>query len=207
MLSIAKPMAEFIKLDARLSSYGTHFDVSCKKQVLYFSELNNNKVVVIRSGTVSIRRGKTVLVGFAEAPIITGLANSLTEADANYQLMTEAKCSGYFLPASVGMKVIEENNLWREAFCWLAWHNRVMELRDLQLIGNNSYDQIRVTLMSMMEWDETLRKRVGVMNYIHQRTCISRSVVAEVLSALRKGGYIEMKQGKLIAVNHLPAEY
>lgn len=85
------------------------------------------------------------------------------------------------------MKIIEENNLWREAFCWLAWHNRVMELRDLQLIGNSSYDQIRVTLMSMMEWDETLRYRVGVMNYIHQRTCISRSVVAEVLSALRKG--------------------
>ncbi|MET6679135.1 helix-turn-helix domain-containing protein [Citrobacter amalonaticus] len=207
MLSIAKPIAEFIKLDAHLSSYGTHFDVLCKKQVLYFNESNDNKVVVIRSGTISIRREKAVLIGFAEAPIITGLANSLIEADAHYQLMTEAKCSGYFLPASIGMKIIEDNSLWREAFCWLAWRNRVMELRDLQLIGNNSYDQIRVTLMSMMEWDETLRNRVGVMNYIHQRTCISRSVVAEVLSALRKGGYIEMKQGKLIAVNHLPAEY
>ncbi|ENG2551526.1 TPA: helix-turn-helix domain-containing protein [Citrobacter farmeri] len=207
MLSITKPVTEFIKLDAQLSSYGTHFDVSCKKQVLYFSESNNDNVVVIRSGTVSLRRGGAVLIGFAEAPVITGLANSIIEANAHYQLVSEANCSGYYLPASVGMKVIEENNLWREAFCWLAWHSRVMELRDLQLIGNSSYDQIRVTLMSMMEWDETLRYRVGVMNYIHQRTCISRSVVAEVLSALRKGGYIEMKQGKLIAVNHLPAEY
>ncbi|MNN87625.1 putative DNA-binding transcriptional regulator [compost metagenome] len=83
----------------------------------------------------------------------------------------------------------------------------MLELRDLQLIGNNSYDQIRATLISMMKWDELLRSRVGVMNYIHQRTRISRSVVAEVLAALRKGGYIEMNKGKLVNINRLPFEY
>ena len=34
-----------------------------------------------------------------------------------------------------------------------------------------------------------------------------RSVVAEVLAALRKGGYIEMNKGKLVAINRLPSEY
>lgn len=80
----------------------------------------------------------------------------------------------------------------------------MLELRDLQLIGNNSYDQIRATLISMMKWDDVLRSRIGVMNYIHQRTRISRSVVAEVLAALRKGGYIEMNKGKLVSINRLP---
>ncbi|MDI5035920.1 translational GTPase TypA, partial [Salmonella enterica subsp. enterica serovar Montevideo] len=42
---------------------------------------------------------------------------------------------------------------WREAFCWLVWKSQVLELRDKQLIGNNSYDQIRATLMTMIEWD------------------------------------------------------
>jgi DNA-binding IscR family transcriptional regulator len=82
-----------------------------------------------------------------------------------------------------------------------------MEQRDLQLIGHNSYEQIRATLLSMIDWDEQLRFRIGVMNYIHQKTRISRSVVAEVLAALRKGGYIEMDKGKLISINHLPADY
>ncbi|MBJ8681206.1 helix-turn-helix domain-containing protein, partial [Citrobacter freundii] len=100
-----------------------------------------------------------------------------------------------------------ECQLWREAFCWLAWQNSMLELRDLQLIGNNSYDQIRATLISMTKWDEALRSRIGVMNYIHQRTRISRSVVAEVLAALRKGGYIEMNKGKLVCINRLPFEY
>ncbi|MCU7004725.1 helix-turn-helix domain-containing protein, partial [Escherichia coli] len=79
--------------------------------------------------------------------------------------------------------------------------------RDVQLIGHNSYEQIRATLLSMIDWNEELRSRIGVMNYIHQRTRISRSVVAEVLAALRKGGYIEMNKGKLVAINRLPSEY
>lgn len=67
--------------------------------------------------------------------------------------------------------------------------------------------QTRATLLSMIDWNEELRSRIGVMNYIHQRTRISRSVVAEVLAALRKGGYIEMNKGKLVAINRLPSEY
>uniref|UniRef100_UPI00202CAEB9 helix-turn-helix domain-containing protein n=1 Tax=Escherichia coli TaxID=562 RepID=UPI00202CAEB9 len=89
----------------------------------------------------------------------------------------------------------------------LPWQNRILELRDVQLIGHNSYEQIRATLLSMIDWNEELRSRIGVMNYIHQRTRISRSVVAEVLAALRKGGYIEMNKGKLVAINRLPSEY
>ncbi|MCV5534261.1 helix-turn-helix domain-containing protein, partial [Escherichia coli] len=103
--------------------------------------------------------------------------------------------------------LIEQNQLWRDAFYWLAWQNRILELRDVQLIGHNSYEQIRATLLSMIDWNEELRSRIGVMNYIHQRTRISRSVVAEVLAALRKGGYIEMNKGKLVAINRLPSEY
>ncbi|MVA03413.1 transcriptional regulator, partial [Shigella flexneri] len=67
--------------------------------------------------------------------------------------------------------------------------------------------QTSATLVSMIDWNEELRSRIGVMNYIHQRTRISRSVVAEVLAALRKGGYIEMNKGKLVAINRLPSEY
>ena len=29
----------------------------------------------------------------------------------------------------------------------------------------------------------------------------------KMLSALKKGGYIELEQGKLIAINHLPSRF
>lgn len=66
---------------------------------------------------------------------------------------------------------------------------------------------MRATLITMIEWDEDFRARIGDVNYIHYRTHVSRSVVAEVLAALRKGNYIEMKKGKLIGINRLLSEY
>ncbi|HEF0064550.1 hydrogen peroxide resistance inhibitor IprA [Citrobacter sp. Cpa228] len=207
MLSTNKPLLEFCKLDKCLSKYGKHFKYDNKKQIIYSSDINGDDTFIILSGVVSLRRGESVLVGIVQAPFIMGLSDGVMKTDVPYRLITESNCTGYHLPASQTINIIEQCQLWREAFCWLAWQNCMLEMRDLQLIGNNSYDQIRATLISMTEWDDVLRSRIGVMNYIHQRTRISRSVVAEVLAALRKGGYIEMNKGKLVNINRLPFEY
>ncbi|MEF3092544.1 hydrogen peroxide resistance inhibitor IprA [Raoultella sp. WB_B2P2-3] len=207
MLSLSKPLNEFDQLDQCLSKYGTHFEFCSKKQMVFSNDIHCDKTVVILAGVISLRRGENILVGIAQAPFIIGLADGVMKNEVKYKIMTEGECTGYHLPSSQAIKIIDQNNLWRDAFCWLVWHNRIMELRDLQLIGNNSYEQIRATLLSMIDWDEQLRFRIGVMNYIHQKTRISRSVVAEVLAALRKGGYIEMDKGKLVSINHLPSEY
>ncbi|RDT52572.1 transcriptional regulator, partial [Klebsiella pneumoniae] len=72
------------------------------------------------------------------------------------------------------------------------WLNHLLGKRDIQLIGNNSYSLIRAMLLNMAEWDDALRSKIGVMNHIQRSTRISRSVVAEVLAALRQGNYINM---------------
>ncbi|MDA8478789.1 hydrogen peroxide resistance inhibitor IprA [Citrobacter sp. Awk 4] len=207
MLSLSKPVNEFGKLDQCLSEYGTRFELYEKKQILFSNEIHKDNTFVILSGAISLWRGEHILIGIAQAPFLVGLSDGVVKNDVQYKIITEGRCAGYYLPSSQTIKIIEKNNLWREAFCWLAWKNRIMELRDLQLIGHNSYEQIRATLLSMNEWDEELRFRIGVMNYIHQKTRISRSVVAEVLAALRKGGYIVMSKGKLVGITRLPSEY
>ena len=173
----------------------------------HYRDVNSEDTFVILEGVISLRREENVLIGITQAPYIMGLADGLMKNDIPYKLISEGNCTGYHLPAKQTITLIEQNQLWRDAFYWLAWQNRILELRDVQLIGHNSYEQIRATLLSMIDWNEELRSRIGVMNYIHQRTRISRSVVAEVLAALRKGGYIEMNKGKLVAINRLPSEY
>ena len=201
MLSLNKPLKEFAQLDKSLSKYGTRFSYANEKHLLYSTEKNPDTTVVILEGIISLRRNEQILVGIGQAPFIMGLTNGVMKNDV------QGMCSGYSLSSSQTVAVIEECQLWREAFYWLTWQNRIMEQRDWQLIGKNSYEQIRSTLISMIEWEDGLRSRIGVMNYIHQRTRISRSVVAEVLAALRKGGYIEMNKGKLMGINRLPSEY
>ena len=189
MLSVVKPLQEFGKLDKCLSRYGTRFEFNNEKQVIFSSDVNSEDTFVILEGVISLRREENVLIGITQAPYIMGLADGLMKNDIPYKLISEGNCTGYHLSAKQTITLIEQNQLWRDAFYWLA------------------YEQIRATLLSMIDWNEELRSRIGVMNYIHQRTRISRSVVAEVLAALRKGGYIEMNKGKLVAINRLPSEY
>lgn len=121
--------------------------------------------------------------------------------------MAKTACTGFYLPTETTRQLIQQYSLWKEAFCWLSWINYILGKRDMQLVGNNSYHQIRAMLLNMAEWDETLRSKIGVMNHIQQSTRISRSVVAEVLAALRQGNYINMSRGKLVSINRLPTEY
>ncbi|HAT8015511.1 helix-turn-helix domain-containing protein [Citrobacter rodentium] len=207
MLSLDKPLKEFALLNKCLSKYGTRFEIPRQKECLFSENIAHDNTIVIQEGLISLRRQEQVLVGIGQAPVILGLDNGVMKNEVQYDIFTEGACSGYYLPSTKTVEVIEECQLWREACYWITWLNRFLELRDRQLIGNNSYEQIRSTLITMNEWEEALRSRIGVMNYIHQRTRISRSVVAEVLAALRKGGYIEMNKGKLVKINRLPYEY
>jgi len=108
---------------------------------------------------------------------------------------------------SRAMDIIEEQGLWKSFCHWQTYQMRWFEWRDSQFIGTSTYAQIRSTLLTMASWDQELRSQIGVINYIQTHTHISRSVIAEMLSALRKGNYIEMQKGKLIAVHKLPLNY
>ncbi|WP_434587311.1 helix-turn-helix domain-containing protein [Klebsiella sp. R390] len=40
-----------------------------------------------------------------------------------------------------------------------------------------------------------------------QRTRLSRSSVMKILAQLKQGGYIQLEDGVLTSLNHLPAKY
>ncbi|MBZ0058350.1 helix-turn-helix domain-containing protein [Leclercia adecarboxylata] len=204
----AKPISEFSRLEHCLASHSTPFKLPAMHPLFGEGDRENDNAVVLQSGTLSIHRQQDdLLIEIVAAPYIFGLNAGMMGCSTEYLLVTQSPCTGFWLPAASARQLIQQAGLWSDAFCWLSWHHRMMEIRDKQLVGNNSYSQIRSTLLDMAQWDEGLRMRVGVMNYIQRRTRISRSVVAEVLAALRQGNYIMMERGKLIGINHLPAEY
>ncbi|MGK9175294.1 helix-turn-helix domain-containing protein [Yokenella regensburgei] len=208
MISLNKPLAEYYLLDQCFSPHGTFFELP-ENTLLTFKNINPNEVAIfLQQGEIAIsRKYNDVLLGIAQGPFINGLSTSMIARPVEYVYTTQSICTGYYLPSEKVLTILEDNQLWREAFAWLTWWHRLAESRDSQLIGSSTYDQIRSTLLTMADWDETLRSRIGVMYYIQRRTGISRSVIAEVLSALRKGNYIEMYKGKLLKVNRLPYEY
>jgi hypothetical protein len=208
MISLKKPIAEFYSLTKCFYQYGHHFELP-ENTLITFPYVDANDVtLILECGEVFIsQKYNDILLGIAQAPFIDGLSAGIIERPAQYIYTTQSICRGYYLSSRQVINLLDEHQLWREAFSWLTWWNRLAETRNNQLIGSSSYEQIRSTLLTMSEWDDNLRLRVGVMHYIQRRTGISRSVIAEVLSALRKGSYIEMYKGKLLKVNRLPSDY
>lgn len=45
-----------------------------------------------------------------------GLADGLMKNDIPYKLISEGNCTGYHLPAKQTITLIEQNQLWRDAF-------------------------------------------------------------------------------------------
>ncbi|WP_061708152.1 helix-turn-helix domain-containing protein [Pseudenterobacter timonensis] len=203
-----KPLSEFKLLEHCLKAEGTPFKTS-SHQIIQNSDCRDEPCTfVLQAGVMAIhRQPDELLLGISRAPFILGLTAGMMNSQQTYTLIAHTECSGFYLPAATTRYLIHQKQLWREAFCWLSWINGIMEKRDKELVGNNSYNQIRALLIDMANWDETLREKIGVMNHIQRSTRISRSVIAEILAALRQGNYIQMSRGKLIRINRLPSDY
>lgn len=208
MPHLSKPLSEFFTLDKKLSQQGTRFSLLAGETFHIPYCVLNDATIIFQQGSVTLyRRNSPIMYGIVQSPVIFGLAAAVNKINNDYVLIAETDCMGYFLPARETLVYIERYQLWREAFYWMTWQTRMLEQRDNQLIGTNHYHQIRATLLMMMSWDSDFRMRIGVLNYIQQRTNISRSVIAEILSALRKGDYIKMEKGKLVGITRLPNDY
>lgn len=201
-----KPLSAFAVLDKAFSPIAAPITLSTSEKLILNTE--SPKVTVVRQGIIKIdRTQEELLVSISPAPTIIDLPGVHLTGHEIYQITALTPCEIYQLDMAECLSLLDKHQLWHEAFDWVSWQYRVLEQRDVHLIGKSSYSQIRATLQHMSRWDITLRAKIGVMNYIQQRTHISRSVIAEVLAALRAGKYIEMDKGKLISVNRLPLEY
>ena len=208
MPALSKPLSEFVTLDKHLSPRGIHFDLPAGTIIVPEDKKTEDYTLVISQGSVSINRNPgNIMFGMSQSPAIFGLVGAIMKIQQDYTITTESDCRGYYLPVQDTLHCLTRYQLWREALYWVTWQHRMLEIRDAQLIGSSNYQQIRSTLLVMAKWNDNLRARVGVMRFIQHRTNISRSVIAEVLSALRKGNYIQMEKGKLVSITRLPYDY
>ena len=205
---LIKPLTPLEAIRSRLVEVGEKFILPANSELSMFNENNEPLIWFFSEGSILLHREMDQLVmELVSAPTLLGLANIFHTTQIKYRIVTQTDCQGFTVPTSLASEVIEKNKLWQQACHWSIYLIRSFERRDSRFVGTTTYSQIRTTLLTMNSWSYDLRARTGVINFVQKRTKISRSVIAEVLSALRKGNYIEMDKGKLISINHLPVSY
>ncbi|PLM90550.1 Crp/Fnr family transcriptional regulator, partial [Klebsiella variicola] len=104
--------------------------------------------------------------------------------------------------------LFRQHNLWEEVTSLLAYHTSYLVYRDDLVLQQRTYSVIRNHLLEMMLLTAETRLRVSILEYIQDRTHLSRSSILNVLSALKKGGYIAFARGGYLqSITSLPEKF
>lgn len=159
----------------------------------------------IRNGTISIENLENNLaLGIASAPVSLGFTSALAE-----KLLLRAldECEVATVPLDTVMARIEEKQLWEIMARHMIIVTNKLFIQNEMATAPTTYDMLCYQLQALAKEPESIRQQIAAYQYIQDRTNLSRSSVMKMLAALKKGGYIELEQGKLLTIKHLPARF
>ena len=162
---------------------------------------------LILEGTVALyRRTDDVMLSTAKSPALFGLANMKEIFFDDYLIAVDA-CTIGILSAERLNAIVEEKGLWDAVSHHLMYMYNRLYNTVMPKGAPTAYEMIRQQLILLMNEDESYRRGVSAERYIRDKTQLSRSGVMRILADLKTGGFIEMKEGRLLNIIKLPARY
>ena len=121
--------------------------------------------------------------------------------------MTAETCKVSTLTVAEMQQHISDNGLWEIAAQHMIVVTNKLYSYSKQMSAPTAYEVIRNQLRELSHEPASLRENVTIERYIRDKTHLSRSSIMKILSELKTGGYIVIKDGRLCEIKHLPAKY
>jgi CRP-like cAMP-binding protein len=135
-------------------------------------------------------------------PHLFGVAEML-QPSRSHGLRAEIDSEILRIDSDIAMQLFGQHNMWEEVTRLLAYHTSYLVYRDDLVLQQRTYSVIRNHLLEMILLPEETRLRVSILEYIQDRTHLSRSSVLNVLSALKKGPISSMPAAVIYKASHL----
>lgn len=203
----SRPEDAIEKLITALEPYGTPMGVIPRKRINWeYKEIP--QFYIFKSGELSILRSHDGLViATVYDQNLFGIAESIQPLRSHI-LRAETECTMLRLDASLAHELITEKGLWKDIAIILAYYTIHLAYRDSVVVQQRTYSIIRGHLLEMSRLPPELRSRISILDYIQERTLLSRSSILNVMFALKSGSYIKIKRGGyLIDVINLPERF
>lgn len=201
-----RPLAEIDMLHKLLCPLGTLRTFKAKEELNAVHDDEKYLYLFPTGHFTFIRAIDGLVLSSVRGRMIFGLAECLRPR-GGWFLKVEEDCKGYVVPYELAKKVITEKQLWETVASFLAWSLQIYSLREEHLVGVTAYVMVRNKLLELYSQAPDLRSDINAADFIQERTQLARSTIMAILGELRRGDYIEIKRGKLVAIRHLPKEY
>ncbi|HEX4500985.1 MAG TPA: helix-turn-helix domain-containing protein [Scandinavium sp.] len=202
-----RPQQAINRLLDALEPHATPISAVARKK-LNWQYKGKQQIYLFREGEISILRDSDglLMITVYEGHVF-GIAEIL-QPMRGHVLRTEIESVVLRMDAEEAIRIIKEQNLWEDVTSLLAYHTSYLAYRDALVLQQRTYAVIRSHLMEMILLPEEMRMRISILDYIQDRTHLSRSSVLNVLSALKKGKYIQfIRGGYLQHIESLPEKF
>ncbi|WP_413499396.1 helix-turn-helix domain-containing protein [Buttiauxella gaviniae] len=199
-----RPESAIQRLIATLEPHGTPMEVIPRKRINWeYKEIP--QFYIFKQGEISVLRATDGLViATVSGQNLFGIAESIQPLRSHI-LRVETECTMLRLDASLAHEIITQEGMWKDIAVILAYYTTHLFYRDSVVVQQRTYSIIRGHLIEMNRLPEDSRLRTSVLDYIQERTLLSRSSILNVMFALKNGGYIDIKRGGyLLEVINLP---
>ncbi|WP_170853611.1 helix-turn-helix domain-containing protein [Serratia marcescens] len=193
------------KIQDIIVEHGREFSV---EKGYNFSLCGDDKghVFYVNRGYVSLEESeKKSIIKFFPSPLLIGIREHKIQINLSYRALSI--CKGYFIKKDFFLKKIKTDNLCLSLAEYIGEYCDEIIKSYALIHGENSYSMIKQCIIELHMLPVNIRKEISLANYIIKRTNLSRSGVMRIISDLCTGKYIEMRNGKLESIRHLPQAY
>ncbi|MFJ2973999.1 helix-turn-helix domain-containing protein [Kluyvera sp. NPDC087067] len=207
ILPPVRPELSIQRLTEVLTPIAEKVKVVPRKRMLWTYK-NQPQLYLFLEGELSILRASDgLLIVTVYEPHLFGIAEMIQPV-RGHLLRAETESTILRVDAQTAMDVFRQQGLWEDVASLLSYHTAYLFYRDALVVQQKTYSVIRNHLVEMNLLPEESRMRVSILDYIQERTHLSRSSVLNVISALKKGDYIDYQRGGyLTTVKNLPERF
>lgn len=202
-----RPQAIIERLLETLKPFATPMNVVARKKLTWDYKGKPQLYLFLKGELSIIRASDGLLMVTVYEPHLFGVAEMI-QPSRSHGLRAEVASEIMRIDADAAVKIFRENLLWEDVTILMSYHTAYLAYRDVLVLQQRTYSVIRNHLLEMIQLPDDTRMRVSMLEYIQDRTHLSRSSILNVLSALKKGKYIEfIRGGYLQRIENLPEKF
>ena len=207
ILPPVRPERSIERLTAILEPIAEKMKVVPRKRVTWKHKGRQQMYLFLEGGLSLLRASDGLLLVTVYEPHLFGIAEMIQPTQGHI-LRVETESIILRVDAERAAELFREQGVWEEVAALLSYHTAYLIYRDAQVLQQRTYSVIRNHLQEMILLPEEARMRTTILEYIQDRTLLSRSSILNVLSALKQGEYISFKRGGyLLEIRNLPESF
>ncbi|HBE9178834.1 TPA: helix-turn-helix domain-containing protein [Serratia fonticola] len=174
----------------------------------FYLEQNDQRVCFLLYGGTCIakRTQDSLVLSTIRSPSIVGLQD-VFHVKSDVHLLAIGDVEYGILSVEDFFCHVESKNLWKNICLMLMLSATRFSEYQRETVGISNYELICNFLTSLSIESFEIRATTTALEYIQERSLLSRSGIMKTLSSLKAGGYIDIKNGLLIKINSLPKKF